>query len=665
MAGKVKISDLAKRHRMSPKEVVGLLRELGVECSSSKSSVSEDVVPQLEERITAMKDDARKKQAQAKEARKARSAPPKEVHVKSPIVVKALAEALGKKPNEIVSALMSMNVLANINQTLDPDTAVKVCVKFDVKLVVDKRGKAERKSGNDDVEGASAGDDDPADLVSRPPIVTFMGHVDHGKTSIQDKIRESNVVAREAGGITQHIGASVVERGGKRITFIDTPGHAAFTAMRARGANVTDMVVLVVAADDGFMPQTIEAVSHAKAAGVPIIVAINKMDLPGANPDSILTQMQQHGLMSEDWGGDVGVVKVSAATGEGLDDLLERIILEAEMLELSVNPKRPAEGMVLESQLERGFGPTASVIVMNGTLRKGDSVLCGEYYGKVRTMVDVVGATVSEAGPATPVKVVGLSGTPEAGTKLIVLDSDKEAKSIAVERADEAKKVELTKPSMSLDELLSAFGKESKKNLPIVLKADVQGSLEAISDALAKFPSDKISVDIVHSAVGAITENDVLLAVASGAIVAGFHVKVNPGVNKLAEEKKAEIRLYSVIYELLEDIEEALTGRLAPDEREKELGMAKILQIFDVSKGPKVIGCMVEKGSVKVGAKARVRRGGELIYNGVVQSLRRFQDDVKEVKTGLECGIRLDNFADFQEGDEVQIYEVEFKKATL
>ncbi len=665
MAGKVKINDLAKKHRMSPKEVVGLLRELGVECGSSKSSISEDAVPQLEERITAMKDDTRKRQVQAKEARKARSAPMEEVHVKSPIVVKALAEALGKKPNEIVSALMSMNVLANINQTLDSDTAIKACSKFNVKLVVDKRGKAERKSDSDDAEGASGSGDNPADLVSRPPIVTFMGHVDHGKTSIQDKIRESNVVDKEAGGITQHIGASVVERKGRRITFIDTPGHAAFTSMRARGANVTDMVVLVVAADDGFMPQTIEAVSHAKAAEVPIIVAINKMDLPGANPDRILTQMQQHGLMSEDWGGDVGVVKVSAATGEGLDELLERILLESEMLELKANPKRSAEGIVLESQLERGFGPTANVIVMNGTLRKGDPALCGEYYGKVRTMVDAAGATVSEAGPAMPVKVVGLSGTPEAGTRLVVLANEKEAKVIAAERAAEAKTAELTKPAMSLDELLSSFGKESKKTLPVVLKADVQGSLEAISDALAKFPSDKITVDIVHSAVGAITDNDVLLAVASGAVIVGFHVKVNPGVNKLAEEKQAEIRLYSVIYELLEDIEEALTGRLAPEEREREVGVARILQIFDVSKGPKVIGCMVEKGAVRVGAKARVRRGGELLYNGMVKSLRRFQDDVKEVKTGLECGIRLDNFADFQEGDEVQIYEVEFKKATL
>jgi translation initiation factor IF-2 len=315
--------------------------------------------------------------------------------------------------------------------------------------------------------------------------------------------------------------------------------------------------------------------------------------------------------------------------------------------------------------LEQGFGPTANVIVMNGTLRKGDPVLCGEYHGKVRTMVDEKGRTIKEAGPSVPAKVVGLSGAPEAGSKLVVVSNEKEAKRIADERARETRQSELSKPSMSLDELLASFGKESQKRLPVVLKADVQGSLEAIAESLAKFPSDKITVETIHSAVGAITENDVLLAAASQAVIVGFHVKVNPGVNKLAEEKNVEIWLYSVIYELLEDIEEALAGRLAPEEREKEIGLARILQIFDVSKGPKVIGCMVEKGVVRVGAKARVRRGGELLYNGSVKSLRRFQDDVKEVKAGLECGIRLDNFADFKEGDEVQLYEVEFKKASL
>ena len=666
MAAKVKVNDLAKKHRISPKEVVNLLRELGFECASSKSTVPEDAAKALGARVSADRDAARQRRAEAKEARREKEAPNQEIHIKSPIVVKALAEALDKKPNEVVSALMSMNVLANINQTLEPEVAVRLCKKFGVDLVVDKRGKAEKKGGGDDADlEALLEEEDPSKLRSRPPIVTFMGHVDHGKTSIQDKIRATNVVAGEAGGITQHIGASVIERDGKRITFIDTPGHAAFTSMRARGANVTDIAVLVVAADDGFMPQTLEAANHAKAANVPVIVAINKMDLPGADPDKILTQMQQNSLMSEDWGGDVGVVRVSAMTGEGLDELLERIILESEMLELQANPDRPAEAFVLESQLEQGFGPTANVIVMNGTLRKGDPVLCGEYYGKVRTMVDEKGRTIKEAGPSMPAKVVGLSGAPEAGLKLVAVSNEKEAKRIADERARETRQSELSKPSMSLDELLASFGKESQKRLPVVLKADVQGSLEAIAESLAKFPSDKITVETIHSAVGAITENDVLLAAASQAVIVGFHVKVNPGVNKLAEEKNVEIRLYSVIYELLEDIEEALTGRLAPEEREKEIGLARILQIFDVSKGPKVIGCMVEKGVVRVGAKARVRRGGELLYNGSVKSLRRFQDDVKEVKAGLECGIRLDNFADFKEGDEVQLYEVEFKKASL
>ena len=595
----------------------------------------------------------------------------REVHLKGPVIVKNLAEAIGKKPNEVITSLMMMNVLASINQTVDNEIAMKVAEQAGVILVIDKRGGAEQKDNADENKNVAPEekeyDDNPADIKPRSPIVTFMGHVDHGKTSLQDTIRKTKVAAGEAGGITQHIGASVVNINGKTITFVDTPGHEAFTQMRARGANVTDIVVLVVAADDGFMPQTIEAMNHAKAAGVPIIVAINKMDLPGANPDKVLLNMQQNGLMSEDWGGETAAIRVSARTGEGIDDLLERILLEAEMLELQANPKRPAMAFVLESELEQGLGPTASVVVRNGTLRVGDAVICGEYFGKVRSLIDFRGKRIPQAGPATPVKVVGLSGVPEAGTKLAVCESLAEAKELAEQRSVDNREEALSSrlPGTSLEDLFSQMDTGERNNLKVVVKADVRGSADAIVESLKKLPSEKISVDVLHAGVGAISENDVLLAASAGAIVIGFHVRVNPGVNDLAKKEKVEIRLYSIIYELLEDIEDALTGRLAPEKREKDLGTVRILKIFQLSKGPKICGCLVEKGSAKVGAKARVYREKELIFNGEVKSLRRFQDDVKEVHAGLECGIKLDNFMDFTEGDVIHLYEIELKKATL
>lgn len=596
---------------------------------------------------------------------------PGEVHVKAPITVKTLADAMGRKVNEVITQLMMMNVLASINQTVENDVAVKVAEKMGLALVIDRRDKEEHAIREDTLQTVAPEemqpDDDPKDLKWRAPIVTFMGHVDHGKTSLQDAIRKTHVAAGEAGGITQHIGASVVSIDGNTITFVDTPGHAAFTQMRARGANVTDIVVLVVAADDGFMPQTIEAMNHAKAAGVPIIVAINKMDLPDANPDKIYLHMQQNDLMSEDWGGSVGTVKVSARTGMGMQELLERILLEAEMLELKANPKRQPIAYVLESQLEQGFGPTASVVVKNGTLRVGDVVICGEHYGKIRSLIDHRGHKVALAGPSTPVKVAGLSGVPDAGMKLVGCKNINEAKMFAEQRSSDNREESLSSKvgGASLEDLFSQMGNGERNDLKVIVKADVRGSVEAINESLKKISGDKISVDVIHSGVGAITENDVLLAASAGAIVVGFHVRVNPGVNDLAKKEKVELRLYSIIYELLEDIEDALTGRLEPEKREKDLATVRILKIFALSKGPKICGCIVEKGVAKVGAKARVYRGNELIFNGEVRSLRHFQDDVKEVRQGLECGIRLDNFADFTEGDLIQLYEIELRKATL
>ena len=594
-----------------------------------------------------------------------------EIHIKPPVVVKALADAMGKRPNEVISSLMMMNVLASINQTIDTEIAQKVAEKMGFTLVVDsKRDKDEhqKKEETEEVDPEDMEyDDSPKDLKPRPPIVTFMGHVDHGKTSLQDAIRKTHVAAGEAGGITQHIGASSVVLDGKAITFVDTPGHEAFTQMRARGANVTDIVVLVVAADDGFMPQTIEAMNHALAAKVPIVVAMNKCDLPDADTQKILLHMQQNNLMSEDWGGTVAAIPVSAKTGAGIDDLLERILLEAEMLELQANAKRPGLAYVLESQLEQGLGATASVVVKNGSLRVGDPIICGEYYGKIKTLIDFRGKRVAVAPPSTPVKVVGLSGVPEAGTRMAVCKNINEAKQLAETRSDSNRIEALSSKTAgaSLEDLFSQMDDSKKNSLKVIVKSDVRGSSEAIVESLKKLPSEKISVDVLHTGVGAITENDVLLAASSDAIVVGFHVRVNPGVNDLAKKSNVEIRLYSIIYELIEDITDALAGRLEPEKREKDIGTVKILKIFQLSKGPKICGCMVEKGVARTGAKARVFRNNELIFNGEVRSLRRYQDDVKEVHQGLECGIRLDNFMDFTEGDIIQLYEIELKKATL
>ena len=584
------------------------------------------------------------------------------VKLETPIIVKVLAEAVGRKPNELISDLIKLGELAGINQAVSEANARKLCRNYGYELEIGKAEKTPVPVAPVKVKPQ----DPPEKLVERPPVVTFLGHVDHGKTSLQDAVRKTHVVDREAGHITQHIGASTVKFNGKQITFIDTPGHEAFTSMRARGANSTDIAVLVVSATEGFKAQTVEAMNHALAAKVPIIVAINKIDLPDADPDKVLLHMQQNGLHSEDWGGSVGTVRVSAKTGEGLDALLERILLEAEMLELRANPKKPAEGIVLEAQIEQGLGPTAHVLIQNGTLHVGDAAICGDCYGKVRSLISDHGERLKAAGPSTPVKVVGLSGAPEAGAFLTVMESEKAARQDVERRiADKRSAMSGGSSVMTAEDLFSKLNNASRDTLHILIKSDVRGSGEAIAQSLAKLPSDKIKAEVILNAVGAITENDVMLAAAAHGILVGFHVRVNPGVNDLAKRQNVEIRLYSIIYELLEDISDALAGKLAPEKRETQIGAAKILQIFELSKGPKICGCRVDSGLVKVGAHARVRRGGELIYNGVIASLRRFQDDVKEVKSGLECGIRLDNFNDFAPGDEIEVYEIELKKATL
>ncbi len=692
----LKVKDIAKQYGVSTKSIAAALEEQGIPVPDAENSVIPDDMVELVESYFAdlygQDDpvDEGKKGSSRKGGRKA-GAPKREeaprggkggragrepasaaaassgkggkVTLSSPIIVKALAEAVGKKPNEVIADLIKLGELAGLNQAVSEANAKKLCAGYGYELVI---GAPPPKPAAPAAPVKVRPEDNPAFLKERPPVVTFMGHVDHGKTSLQDAIRHTHVTDGEAGAITQHIGASTVVWNNKGITFIDTPGHAAFTKMRARGANATDIVVLVVSATEGFKPQTVEAMNHALAAKVPIIVAINKIDLPDADPDKVLLHMQQHNLSSEDWGGAVGTVRVSAKTKKGLPDLLERILIEAEMLELKANPKRPATGVVLEAQMENGLGSTANVLVQDGTLHAGDVVLCGEHYGRIRSLINDKGERVKSAGPSTPVKIVGLSGIPEAGDRFEIFDSEKAARLEADARVAEKRSHMLATSSIATaEDLFSRLNNEERNTLNLIIKSDVKGSGEAIAQSLSELPSEKIKAEVVANAVGPITENDIALAAATNSIVVGFHVRVNPGVNDLAKREHVEIRLYSIIYELLEDITDALAGKLEPEKREKVLGEAKILQIFELSKGPKICGCRVESGVVRVGAKARVRRNKDLIYNGEVVSLRRFHDDVREVKAGLECGIRLDNFADFVEGDEIEVYEIELKKATL
>ncbi len=589
-----------------------------------------------------------------------------ELHLKPPIIVKDLAEAMGIKPADLIRELLTMNVFASINQSLDTALAQRVADKHGFKMITDKRQKSSTATAKDEEQPEDAVFDDE-EVETRPPVVAFLGHVDHGKTSLQDFIRKTNVTEGEAGGITQHIGATNIEWQGHMITMIDTPGHEAFTSMRARGANSTDIVVLVVAANDGFMPQTVEALNHARAAEVPIVVALNKIDLENANIDRVLTNMQQNDMLPEPWGGEYGVCNVSAMTGEGIDGLLERLVLEAEMLELKCNSELPVRAFVLESQLESNLGPTVHVLIKNGTIKVGDIVICGQYYGKVKALFDCRGTRIESAGPSMPVKVVGLSGVPDTGSVMAGCKNERQARRLTTERGEDARKEQLASTrSTSIEDLFNEIEQENRKELKAILRSDVQGTCEAVIDALNKLQSDKIDVDLVLSGVGAVTENDVILAAASNALIIGFHVRVNPGVNALAKREGVTIMLFSVIYELIEQIRNSLEGMLDPVVREEDLGRAQILQVFTMSKNAgKICGCTVSKGVVKVGAHARVHRQDELIYNGTISSLRHFTDDVKEVRQGFECGIRLDNFTDFDVDDIIEVYEYKESRATL
>src|SRR5438477_3539601 len=586
--------------------------------------------------------------------------PQKVIHIKPPIIVKQLAIELGLKPHQLIAELMSFNIFANINQTIEPDIASKIAESHGFVLEKERR---EKGAGVHKIEEVIVAPPPPViakeeELKPRGPIITFMGHVDHGKTSLMDAIRKTRVAAGEAGGITQHIGAYSVEHNGHKITFIDTPGHAAFTAMRARGANVTDIVVLVIAADDGIMPQTIEAINHAKAAPhVKIMVALNKVDLPSANIDRVKKQLQERGLTPEDWGGETIVCPVSATKGTGIDQLLEMMTLQAEVMELKASPNATPRGTVIEAQIEAGRGPTATVIVQMGTLKVGDPFICGDYSGKVKSLLDDRGQPIKKAGPSTPLKVLGFTGLPNAGDELLVMDLERSAKTLSEERLLAKRADKLTVPQRAtLESLLEAA--DGKKVLRIVLKCDAQGSLEALVGALQQIESKKIDLEIIHSAVGPISESDILLASASNAVVVGFNVKVENMAVSAAKREGVQVKLYSIIYELLDQIKEAMAGLLEPEHRETVIGHAEVKQVFELSRGI-VAGCLVTDGRIARAARARVLRKRQPVYDGGISTLRRFQDDVKEVRSGLECGIKLGDFSEYQVGDIIECYQLE------
>ncbi len=580
--------------------------------------------------------------------------------IPSGATVREVAEIFGVGAADVIKQLMQLGEMATLTQTLSDETIEVLADALDREVEMVSAAEEERE----EVEY----DDADEDLVERPPVVTIMGHVDHGKTSLLDAIRETEVVAGEAGGITQHIGAYQVRQNDKTISFIDTPGHAAFTAMRARGADVTDIVVLVVAADDGVMPQTVEAIDHAKAADVPMLVAVNKIDLEGANVDKVKGELAALGLNPEDWGGDTIFVNVSAKTRENLDDLLENIAALAEIEELKANPDAPASGAVIESHLDPGRGPVATILVQRGTLRIGDSVVAGPQWGKVKAMQDHTGARLKDAGPGDPVEVLGFEGVCEAGEHVEVVENDRRARSLAQERAHRLKTEQLGRRQsrrLTLDEVFAKATEGELNELNILLKADVSGSLEALQDEIAKLPQDEISVNVIHAAAGGINESDVMLAAASDAVIIGFNVRPLADARRAADQEGVEIRTYSVIYKVTEELRAAMEGMLEPDEVEEALGQAEVLELFKASKIGTIAGCSVSEGKLTRGAEVRLVRDGTVAWTGRIGSLRRFKDDVREVEAGLECGVVLEGFQDVKVGDVIEAFETRQVEKTL
>ncbi|MFM5574329.1 translation initiation factor IF-2 [Aeromonas sp. 602200] len=582
----------------------------------------------------------------------------RDVVIGETITVAELANKMAVKGVEVIKAMMKMGAMATINQVIDQETAQLVAEEMGHKVVLRRENELE--------EAVLSDRDETSEAKPRAPVVTIMGHVDHGKTSLLDYIRKAKVAAGEAGGITQHIGAYHVQTGSGMITFLDTPGHAAFTSMRARGAKATDIVVLVVAADDGVMPQTIEAIQHAKAAGVPLVVAVNKIDKPEADPDRVKTELARYNVMSEDWGGDCQFVHVSAKSGQGIDDLLEAILIQAEVLELKAVVDGMANGVVIESFLDKGRGPVATVLVQEGTLRQGDIVLCGLEYGRVRAMRDELGREIKEAGPSLPVEILGLSGVPSAGDEATVVRDEKKAREVALYRQGKFREVKLARQQKAkLENMFANMTEGEVSEVNVVIKADVQGSVEAICDALVKLSTDEVKVKIVGSGVGGITETDATLAAASSAILVGFNVRADASARKVIESESLDLRYYSVIYDLIDEVKQAMSGKLAPEYRQEIIGLAEVRSVFKSPKFGAVAGCMVTEGVVKRSNRIRVLRDNVVIYEGELESLRRFKDDVNEVRNGYECGIAVKNYNDVREGDQIEVYETVEIQRTL
>ncbi len=690
--GKVRVYELAKELGINSKKLITVLQDLNVDVKNHMSTMEEDVAKRVMEMLTSgekkpsddkaavpakapeQKKEAavpvkksvprkkvEKKEKTTREGRKARKArlsrfdkPEVEevLLLEGRVTVGELAGRLDVPVSEILTRLLGLGIISNINQHLDEEVLDILSEEFGVRIELTADPDEEELLSLLQETGATE------ELRFRPPVVTVLGHVDHGKTSLLDGIRETNVMASEAGGITQHIGAYKAVIKDKQIVFLDTPGHEAFTAMRARGAQVTDIAILVVAADDGVMPQTIEAINHVKAAGVPIIVAINKIDKPNANIDRVKQQLAEAGLVPEDWGGDTICVYVSALKREGLDELLEMILLVAEMAELKADYARPATGTVVEAELDKGRGPVATVLVQDGVLEVGDPIICGSVFGKVRAMLDEHGKRLKKASPSTPVEVLGLTGVPQAGDSFMVVKDEKLSRQIAAKRGEKLREASLRKTQkVSLDDLFKHI-QDKAVDLNVIIKADVQGSAEALAESLLKIEHEKVNIRIIHKAVGAINESDVMLASSSNAIIIGFNIRPEPNARKLAERERVDIRLYRVIYEILEDIKAASLGLLEPEYQEEILGQAEVRQIFKVSKVGNIAGTYVQEGKILRNAGIRVIRDGTVIHEGKIDSLKRFKDDVKEVNTGFECGILLENFNDLKEGDIIEAYHM-------
>ena len=642
---KTRVYQIAEQVGMSNKDVLAIIKELGIEVQNEKSELDEDEVELVLDMI---------KEESGDDANT--------ITVDGSLTVQQLAEALGKPATEVIMKLMKMGTMASLNQEVNFEIASHLASEYGYTLVA---GGSDEEAEEEIEALMEIEEDREEDLKPRPPVVTVMGHVDHGKTSLLDAIRSTHVTNTEAGGITQHIGASEVSINGQKIVFLDTPGHEAFTAMRARGAQVTDIAILVVAADDGIMPQTIEAINHARAAEVPLIVAINKIDKPSANPDKVKQELSEQGLLVEDWGGDVIAVPVSARQKTGIDTLLEMILLVAEMEELKANPDKRAVGTVVEAQLDKGRGPVATVLVQGGTLKVGDPIVCGVACGKVRAMINSKGKRVKTAGPSTAVEILGLSEVPQGGDQFVAVPSDKVARNIAEKRQQIARE-EMLKSSqrMSLDQFFNQMNEGQVKELNIVIKADVQGSVQAVKQSLEKLSNEEVAVRVIHGGVGAINESDVMLAAASNAIIIGFNVRPVPSAESLAEKESVDVRSYTIIYKAIEDIQAAMTGMLDPEYRDEDTGKAEIREVYKISGVGTVSGCYVTSGKIYRNGKVRIVRDGIIIHEGEIQALKRFKDDVKEVNNGYECGMSFVNYNDIKVGDIVEAYitkEVERK----